>query len=237
VDALTESVQQMVASEGVAKERIHVPFGSCVDTQRFRPADKQPWVVFSGRLIPEKDPLLFVRACALVRDRLKDRIPSLRMFLLGDGPLRSEVEVLVGQQGLGAWMQTGWSERVESVLSQAAVFVSLQQTDNYPSQALLEAMASGAAVVATDIGLTWKLVDHEVGRRVQPDPHTLAEAIIEMLKNPVQAAAMGRLARERVVRHHSLDRYLDYIQNLYAQAHGDQCSGLSQPMANIGKTD
>lgn len=218
VDALTESVQRMVASEGVAVERIHVPAGSCVDTQRFRPADKQPWVVFSGRLIPDKDPLLFVRACALVRDLIKDRIPSLRMFLLGDGPLRGEVEALIERQALGSWIQVGWSEQVELVLSQAAVFVSLQQTDNYPSQALLEAMASGAAVVATDVGLTWKLVDDRVGRRVQADPQMIAAAIVEMLENPVQAAAMGQQARERVVQYHSLGRYIDYIQDVYSRA-------------------
>lgn len=218
VDALTESVQRMVVSEGVAAERIHVPSGSCVDTQRFHPAEKQPWVVFSGRLIPEKNPLLFVRACLLVRDQMKDKMPNIRMFLLGDGPLRAEVDALIDEHGLGSSMQVGWSEQVESVLSQAVAFVSLQRIDNYPSQALLEAMASGMAVVATDVGMTWKLVDEEVGRRVQADPQQVAEAIIEILNNPAQAASMGLQARKRVMKHHSLERYLDYIQDVYEQA-------------------
>ena len=218
VDALTESVQRMVVSEGVAAERIHVPSGSCVDTQRFHPAEKQPWVVFSGRLIPEKNPLLFVRACLLVRDQMKDKMPNIRMFLLGDGPLRAEVDALIAEYGLGSSMQVGWSEQVESVLSQAVAFVSLQRIDNYPSQALLEAMASGMAVVATDVGMTWKLVDEEVGRRVQADPQQVAEAIIEILNNPAQAASMGLQARKRVMKHHSLERYLDYIQDVYEQA-------------------
>lgn len=216
VDALTESVQRMVADEGVGLERIHVPTGSCVDTRRFRPGEKQSWVVFSGRLVPEKDPMLFMRACALVRDRMKDRAPQVRMFLLGDGPLRGEVDAFIEQEGLGAWMQVGWSEHVESVLSQAAVFVSLQRTDNYPSQALLEAMASGAAVVATDVGLTWKLIDESVGERVPADAEKIAVAIIKMLEQPAQTAIMGRHARARVVQEHSLDRYVDYIQDVYA---------------------
>jgi glycosyltransferase involved in cell wall biosynthesis len=216
VDALTESVQRMVREEGVADERISIPSGSCVDTQRFRPVAKQPWVVFSGRLIPEKDPLLFVRACALVRERMKDRAVGLRMFLLGDGPLHTDVKALIEKQGLGSWMTVGWNDQVESVLSRATVFVSVQRTDNYPSQSLLEAMASGTAVVATDVGLTRKLVDDQVGRLVSATPNAVADAIIELLANPEQTAAMGVRARERVVQQHSLERYLDYIQNVYA---------------------
>lgn len=218
VDALTESVQQMVSSEGVSAKRIYVSSGSCVDTQRFHPAEKQPWVVFSGRLIHEKNPLLFIKACVLVRDRMKGKILNFRMFLLGDGPLRAEVDSLIDKYGLGSSMQVGWNERIESVLSRAMIFVSLQRIDNYPSQALLEAMASGMAVVATDVGLTCKLVDEEVGLRVQADPQQVAEAIIKILNNPPQAWAMGLQARNRVMKHHSLEQYLDYIQDVYKRA-------------------
>ncbi|HEY6084355.1 MAG TPA: glycosyltransferase, partial [Nitrospira sp.] len=216
VDALTESVRRMVEAEGVMAEQIYVPTGSCVDTQRFRTADKEPWVVFCGRLIPDKGPMLFMRASGLVCDRMKGRLPNLRIFLLGEGPLRAEIDAQVEERGLGQWMQVGWNEHVESVLSHAVVFVSLQRIDNYPSQALLEAMASCAAVVATDVGLTRKLVDEQVGRLVRPDPESVAQAIISLLDDPIQTAAMGRRARERVVQQHSLERYLDYIQNVYA---------------------
>lgn len=218
IDALTESVRAMLNREGVDDQQIRVPSGSCVDTERFRPEEKQPWVVFSGRLIPEKNPLLFVEACALVREQLKGQKPNFRMFILGAGPMEDEVRALVDQRGLCPWTHMGWMEHVESILGQASVFVSLQRMDNYPSQALLEAMASCAAVVATDVGLTWKLVDDEVGRRVPGTPESVAHAIIELLENPDHAAAMGRRARERVVRHHSLERYLDYIQAVYAAA-------------------
>ena len=217
VDTLTDSVRRMVAHEGVPPSRIQVSPGSCVDTSRFHPAEKQPWVVFSGRLIPEKDPLTYVRACALACERLNGRLPGLRIFLLGDGPLLGEVKTLIGQLRLEPWIQTGWTEHVESILSQAMVFVSLQRTDNYPSQALLEAMASGAAIIATDVGLTSTLVDATVGRLVQADPPQVAQAIVEMLEDPVGTSAKGQQARERVVRDHSLDRYLAYIQHLYRQ--------------------
>ncbi len=104
------------------------------------------------------------------------------------------------------------------MLGEARVFVSLQRTDNYPSQALLEAMACGAAAVATDVGLTWKLVDETVGARVKAEPAAVAEAVLALLDHPDRADAMGRRARERVIRDHSMEKYLDYMEGLYARA-------------------
>jgi glycosyltransferase involved in cell wall biosynthesis len=219
VDTLSALIADAVRREGVDAARIRVAPGSSVDTARFRPAPaKRPWVVFSGRLIEEKNPALFIEACGLVAGRLRGTQPDLRFFVLGDGPLRADVERLIGRHGLQPLVQVGWLERVEPVLGEARVFVSLQRTDNYPSQALLEAMACGLAVVATDVGSTGKIVDGTVGRRVQADPAAVADAVVELLANPAQAEAMGRRARERVIRDHSMEAYLDYMERLYAHA-------------------
>lgn len=215
VDALSEPIRDALVREGVAPERIRVSAGSCVDTTRFRPASaKRPWVVFVGRLIPEKNPALFVEACALVHDQ----VPAARFFVLGVGPLRQDLVVLVQRHGLEGCTEVSWCDHVETVLGEALVFVSLQRTDNYPSQALLEAMACGAAVVATDVGLTWKLVDETVGVRVDTKPVSVADGVIRLLDNPAQATAMGQRGRERVMQHHSLDAYLDYLEGVYKSA-------------------
>jgi glycosyltransferase involved in cell wall biosynthesis len=212
VDALTEDVATMVRQEGIAADRIRVSPGSCVDTDRFRAkALRRPWIVFSGRLIEEKNPHLFVEACALVRPRW----PEARFFMFGDGPLREEVTSLIRQRGLDREMSLGWNPQVESILSEALVFVSLQKTDNYPSQALLEAMACGAAVIATDVGLTWKLVDEAVGFRVQPEPIAVAARMLALLEDRSLALSLGRRARDRVIGLHSMDAYADYLDKLY----------------------
>lgn len=213
VDALTESIRDMVRGEGVPAARIALSSGSCVDTVKYRPAPaKQSWVVFAGRLIDEKNPLLFVQACALVHRQ----VPGARFFLLGDGPLREPVEALRRREGLDGCLEVGWRQDVAAVLSEALVFASLQRMDNYPSQSLLEAMASGAAVVATDVGLTAKLVDAAVGCRVPPTAAAVAGAMVSLLKDPGRAQALGRKARERVLREHSLDAYVDYLETHYA---------------------
>ncbi|MDE3018528.1 MAG: glycosyltransferase [Nitrospirota bacterium] len=215
VDALTESVGAVVKSEGVAPERIRVSFGSCVDTHRFRPAQaKKPWVVFSGRLIDEKNPLLFVEACA----RVHRLVPEARFFLLGNGPLRRPVEESIRRHKLDACTDVGWRDEVQEILGPALLFASLQRMDNYPSQALLEAMACGASVVATDVGLTGKLVDDTVGLRVPADPVSVAEALVRLLADPERTQILGERGRERVLREHSLDAYLTHLEGLYAAA-------------------
>jgi len=213
VDALTESIRDMlVRQEGVPPARIRVSAGSVVDTERFRPAEtKRPWVVFVGRLIPEKNPRLFVEACALVHAR----VPDARFFLFGDGELKADVTARLRALGLESCTEIGWRDRVQDVLAEALVFVSLQRLDNYPSQALLEAMACGTAVVATDVGLTWKLVDESVGVRVRATPEAVAEGVTSLLADPPKAVAMGRRGRERVIQQHSIDAYLDYLERLY----------------------
>ena len=213
VDALSDSIRHALVREGVPSERIVVSSGSGVDISRFRPAgDKKRWVVFVGRLLPEKNPLLFVESCALVHELA----PAARFFILGEGPLEDEVVGRVRQRGLDScFLRIGWCERVETILAESLIFVSLQRTDNYPSQALLEAMACGAAVVASDVGQTGRLVDEAVGVRVDAKPVLVADALIRLLDNPAQTAEMGRRGRERVVRQHSMETYLDYVEQIY----------------------
>jgi glycosyltransferase involved in cell wall biosynthesis len=201
---------------------LSVSRGSCVNTDRFQPAGaKHPWIVFSGRLIPEKNPELFVESCALVHKEVRDRIAGVRFFLFGEGALRATLEASAERYGLMPYMQIGWCDRVEAILGASLVFLSLQRNDNYPSQALLEAMASGMAVVATDVGLTWKLVDDSVGRRVKPSADAIARAVIELLGTPGRTETLGQQARNRVMQQHSIHAYLDYLECLYQKASAD----------------
>ena len=72
--------------------------------------------------------------------------------------------------------------------------------------------------VATDVGLTWKLVDETTGIRVKPDPGPIAEAVISLLQDSQRCDRLGRAARQRVVEQHSDERYRAYLNSLYARA-------------------
>jgi glycosyltransferase involved in cell wall biosynthesis len=212
VDALTETVGTELIRHGIPVDKIQVSKGSAMDTERCRPArNKELSVVFAGRLIEEKNPLLFVEAMPAVIKA----IPAVRFFILGEGSLREVLETALNRLGVRHAVTLGFREDPTPILSTALVFVSLQKTDNYPSQALLEAMACGAAIVATDVGLTWKLVDEKIGMRVKADPASVAEAILRLLKNTAEAVAMGQRARQRIIESHPVEAYLNYLDDLH----------------------
>lgn len=212
IDALSEGVRADLLQRGLSGERIFVSSGSVVDAVRFQPAlEKAPWVVFSGRLVGEKNPLLFIEAVPAVLQA----VPEAKFFMLGEGPLAPRVEQALDRLKLRDAVTVGFRPDPAPVLGKARVFVSLQRTDNYPSQALLEAMACGMAVVATDVGQTWKLVDETVGLRVKADAASVAAAVVRLLREPARASEMGQRGRERVMRHHSTEAYLEYLEGVY----------------------
>lgn len=214
VDALSDAARADAVRRGIDAGKILVSPGSAVDVDRFRPAPKkQPWVVFAGRLVEEKNPLLFVEAMPAVLRAA----PAARIFLMGEGPLSPAVEQAVERSGARDAATTGFLSDLAPIFGPARVFVSLQRQDNYPSQSLLEAMACGAATVATDVGLTWKLVDETTGIRVKPNPSDIAGAVIELLKEPARCDRLGQSARRRVMEQHSEERYRAYIESLYAK--------------------
>lgn len=215
IDALTANVRASLVKDGYDAGRIAVPPGSVVDGEHFQPASvKEPWVVFAGRLVEEKNPLLFLEALPAV----SRAVPDARFWLLGEGPLSKPVAELVARLGLSPVVTVGFEPDPAPVLGRALVFVSLQRQDNYPSQSLLEAMSAGAAVVATDVGLTWQLVDEETGIRVKPEPSEVARAVVALLRDPERCRRMGAAARRRVISQHSEAQYERYLEGEYAAA-------------------
>ncbi len=213
IDALTANVRASLVKDGFDAAKIAVPPGSVVDAEHFRPATvKEPWVVFAGRLVEDKNPTLFVEALPAVRRA----IPDARFFLFGEGPLSKTVAELVARLDLHSAVECGFKPDLAPVLSRSLVFVSLQRQDNYPSQSVLEAMSAGLAVVATDVGLTWQLVDGETGLRVKPEPSEVAQAVITLLRDPERCRKMGAAARRRVMSRHSADHYERYLEAEYA---------------------
>ncbi len=213
IDALTANVRASLIKTGFDAAKIAVPPGSVVDAEHFQPAaTKEPWVVFAGRLVEDKNPTLFVEALPAVRRA----VPDARFFLFGEGPLSMAVADLVARLDLHSVVELGFRADLAPVLSRAVVFVSLQRQDNYPSQSLLEAMSAGMAVVATDVGLTWQLVGEETGLRVKPEPSEVAQAVITLLRDPGRCRTLGAGARRRVRRQHSEGQYERYLEAEYA---------------------
>lgn len=213
VDCLAPEMADAAIAQGVAKERLRVGPGSFVDSAAFTPGEgaKEPLVAFVGRMVGIKQPLLFVEAAALVARRH----PDARFVMVGDGPLEEAVRASARERGIEDRLTVAATVDVAPVLARSSVFASLQVSENYPSQSLLEAMSAANAVVATDVGRTAQLVDGSTGTRVASSSTAVAEAIDAYLGDPSAARAAGAKGRELVVRDYRIEPYLEYLEDVY----------------------
>lgn len=171
-------------------------------------------IAFVGRLSPEKSPMLFLQALAILRQRGM----AFRATILGTGPMLSAMRSRITEDGLSDCVSVGFHPDVSAVVLEAAIFVSLQTGDNYGSQSLLEAMGAGCAVVASDVGETWRLVDSAVGCRVPLNPVAIADAVGTLIESHAATKRLGDEALRRVRTSYTEDNYARFLEGLYERA-------------------
>jgi len=175
-------------------------------------------VALVGRLVPAKAPGVFLEAVAEAARAL----PSLRALVVGDGPLRAELEEKVRRLGLaGRVVLAGLRQDVPGLLAGVDVLAFSSEREGL-SMAMLEAMAAGVPVVATRVGGTPELIESGVtGILVPPaDPRALADGLLAVLRSPGLAEDIRRAARERVRARFSLRSMIEAYQELYSQMGG-----------------
>ncbi len=187
-----------------------------VDSVRFSPSRrKRPWVVFAHRLVPSKNPLLFVEAIPAVRKKH----PHARFFVLGEGPLLDNVRSRVRELGINENTEVRFERQIERILSHSLVFVSLQDKENYSSQSMMEAMASGNAIVATDVGYTYTVVNDSTGLRIQEgNRRQLSNSICLLLDDPSRCKRLGQNGRSLMSREYYPAQYIKHVEKMYARA-------------------
>lgn len=168
-----------------------------------------------ANLIHYKGHRFFLQAC----HEVKRKIPEVRFLLIGDGPLRRELEGLAAALSLEKdVLFLGSRQDIPELLALMDVAVLPSLEEGFPN-AVLEAMAAGKPVVATRVGGIPEAVIHgETGLLVQPkDPQALADAILALLDDPQLAEEMGRAGQERVKKEFSLDRMIREMEGLYEE--------------------
>jgi glycosyltransferase involved in cell wall biosynthesis len=140
--------------------------------------------------------------------------PNARFLFVGEGHLRAELESLAESLSLArAVTFAGERPDIAEILAGSDLFVLQSLFEGMPVS-VLEAMAAGVAVVATDVGGTRDVVvPEETGLLVRPqDPAALSDAIIYLLSDAARRERLGRGGRQRVEREFSAaamgERYL-----------------------------
>jgi glycogen synthase len=195
---LTERLAELKRRDGLAPDAIHVvPPG--VDVELFQGVHHDPFpdlggplIVFAGRLVPEKGVDTLVRAAALLKTA------GASLLLVGDGPERRQLEETAARLDIGNRVRfTGFvpHDSIPSILRRADVFVLPSLSEELGS-VLLEAMHSGAAIVASRTGGIPALIQHgRNGLLVSPgDASELAAAIDRLLSEPVFASRIRGMA-------------------------------------------
>ena len=201
--------------------KLHVSPCSFTDYSHYQPAnEKERSIVFAGRLEGFKNPELFVEATSLAADVLRQHRWTCKLF--GDGELRARVEAQIAHYGLSDLIEIDQVPDLSSELNRSSIFTSIQLTENYPSQVLLEAMAAGNAVIATDVGETRKIVDEEVGLLFDPQtPENLAQAMTRLVSDDALRDRLASNARDRILEEHTVERFAAYMENLWVAALAD----------------
>jgi glycosyltransferase involved in cell wall biosynthesis len=172
-----------------------------------------PRILTVGRLARPKDPLTLVRALATLGQR------PFSLAFVGDGPDRDELEQEVRALGLGPRVELlGEQHDVPVLLAHTDVFVLSSRSEGAPLS-ILEAMAAGLPVVASDVGGVGELVVHgETGLLVPPgDPTRLAHALARVVDDRALRTRLGAAGRARARERFDLAALLGAHVELYTR--------------------
>jgi len=232
--ALSQDLDEYLQnSMGVSPERIAQIYNG-VDTELFHPAPggREPlplpggeaenlFVVGTvGRMQAVKDPLNLVKAFVQLVRASPDAEKRLRLVMIGDGPLREHALTMLREAGCAdrAWLP-GSRDDVARILRGFDLFV-LPSLAEGVSNTILEAMATGLPVLATDVGGNPELVRAgRTGLLVPPeDPGRLAQAIRGYLEDAALGLRHGREARNVVDECYGMKAMVDAYVRVYDDA-------------------
>ena len=199
---------------GLDLEPLSALSGPQVDAKRRFGFDGSELVFgYIGRFVPIKDLDTLVRAFSQVV-RSSSRV---RLLMLGDGQLRSQLEALARSFGVSETVKfAGWQLDLPLVYSAIDIVVLSSLNEGTPV-AIIEAMAAGLPVVATSVGGVPDVVHHQrTGLLVPPrDPDQLAGAMSTMAGNEGLRAELGAAGRREALDRFSIGRLASDVDALY----------------------
>lgn len=223
---LTQYLHQYI---GIPSEKLGQIYNG-VDTDRFTCTngrstiagcpflDNEHWIVGTiGRMHAVKDQMNLAKAFISALEIYPQLHKNLRLVMIGDGPKRSDILDQLSKAGVSdiSWLP-GERQDIPEILRGFNCFVLPSQSEGI-SNTILEAMASGLPVIATNVGGNPELVENGVtGKLVPPsDPEALARAIIDYANTPAAAQEAGKAGRQAVEQRFSLEAMVDAYCELY----------------------
>ena len=230
VVANSQAVEQHLLQDGLSRTKIAIIHNGLdlerVDARNERSRDDE----LTALGLPTKEPRRFVTIVANLRHEVKDHatflraargvknsVPAASFVIAGEGELIKPMRALAAELGLqDDVFFIGRCERIGQLLSISEVCVLSSVAEGF-SNSILEYMAAGRPVVATDVGGAREVVaEGTTGFLVGPRDHTgMADRIIRLLDDPLGARAMGQQGRSVVIEKFSRGAQLQRTELLY----------------------
>jgi glycosyltransferase involved in cell wall biosynthesis len=182
-------------------------------------SEHAPLVALIGQPREEKGTHVLLEAAP----EIVARHPDARILIVGylfQDEYQRRLDELVRSHGLERHVIfTGWRNDVPAIVANVDVLAHCRVTPEPAALVLIEAMAAARPVVVSDTGGSGEIVIDGVTGRLYPpgDAKALARAVIELLDDPVRAAAMGRAGRTRVEQHFTLAAQARAFEQVYAE--------------------
>ena len=218
--AVSKFLRQKLLEQGFPADRVLVRYTG-VDTKKFRPnsTEDRPIILFVGRLVEFKGAEYLIKAASEVQRQL----PDVELVLIGDGPLRKDLEALA-KQSLRRYLFLGvrtseevcqWMNRA-SVLCMPSVTIRSGEAEGF-GMVCAEAQTVGKPVVAFASGGLSEIVSHgNTGFLAQErDWQALARYLMTLLESPELRERFGRAARELMLRQFDLEHCTRQVENVY----------------------
>jgi glycosyltransferase involved in cell wall biosynthesis len=172
-----------------------------------------PLVVVVARHHPQKDLTMFLRAMVQVRTA----VPGVRALMAGDGPERARLEAECARLGLADVVSFAGFRPNPADEMQAADVVALSSRWEGSPLVVAECLALGRPLVTTAVGTVARhLVDGVSARIVPVGDHTaFAAALVELLGDPVRAAAIGAAGQAVAASTFDPDRLVEAVEQVY----------------------
>lgn len=222
---VSKFVQGKLLEHGFPPERVYVQYTG-VDTKKFRPAstEERPIILFVGRLVEFKGTEFLIKAASEVQRQF----PAAEVVLVGDGPLRKDLEALA-KQSLRRYRFLGirtleevrdWMNRT-SVLCMPSVTTRSGEAEGF-GMVCAEAQALGKPVVAFNCGGIPEIISHGTTGFLAPerDWHALAGYLMLLLQSAELRERFGRAARESILSQFDLEHCTRRLERLYGMVLG-----------------
>ena len=214
IDFLSPYILDGVVGKGFIfpTDKISLAPNSFADYSKCKIGDKKKFkVAFASRLHPLKNPFLYLEAIRLILKKYND----IHFYLLGDGQLKQEINDYIIKYDLKKFVSSYFEPNPENIFSETSVFISIQETNNYPSQSVLEAMACQNAIIASDVGDTRMFINKDNGILVKLNCKDISKAIEYLYLDRELTKKLGKNARNFVFKNHNINKSVNYYERLF----------------------